>query len=137
MKYYYDTQARCVVSETKLLNEFYCSNADDYGNFYDCIKRWQASGNLLCIGNKPSYEKEVRQCISEDNLWRDYYKKHYKGTKRFKHIVDSVINYVFYSEFNPYLERRYRDISWLEVAEGVYLNLDDIWEEFCLQVTEV
>ena len=37
MKYYYDTQARCVVSETKLLNEFYCSNADDYGNFYDFL----------------------------------------------------------------------------------------------------
>lgn len=142
MRHFYDIEHRCVLTERELQDEFVnllASEPKQYKHFDTYIENCLTinNGTLIYIGKKPNYEKELHQCIIEDAVWKEYYTKHYKGKLSFNSIVKSVIDYVFHSEFNPYLEKRYLDISWLNVDDGVYLNLDDIWEEFCYQVMEI
>ena len=136
MKYYYDTEHRCVLSERELQDEFIHSGKKSFCNYVNnCLT--VNNGTLIYIGKKANYKAELHQCISEDKIWKDYYKTHHKGNKKYSQIVKDLINYVFDSDYNPYLERRYIDISWLEVADGVYLNLDNIWEMYCDMVREI
>lgn len=141
MKHFYDIETREVISERDLQDEFInlqIAEPSKYKSFENYIKNCLTinNGTLLYIGKKANYKTELHQCITEDNVWRDYYKRHYKGKAKFPHIVKDLVNYVFDSEYNPYLEHRYVDISWLEVDNNVYINLDDIWEMFCERVRE-
>ena len=130
MKYYYDTQARCPISEKELLDEFIFSNADDYDNLSDCIERWIKNGNLIYIGHKDKYEDELRDYILKGYWWYEHWKAKRTRDISFADVVNATVEYVFNSEFNPYIEKPYLDVSWCKGADGVWLNLDDIWDVF-------
>lgn len=77
-----------------------------------------------------SDKKIVKKIILKDNDFIECYKKS-KTKKSFESVIDELIEYCFYSEFNPYLEKKYLDYSWLENKEnGHIVNMDDIYDVF-------
>ena len=75
----------------------------------------------------------LKNYILNDKDFKKVYNERLKDYKKLTMIdtVDDLIDYIFNSEFNPYLDEAYIDYSYLkDNTTGVIYNLDDIFEEY-------
>lgn len=56
----------------------------------------------------------------------------------YKNTIKELLDYVLNSEFNPYLDKEYLDITWLrDNSTNTIYNLDDIFEVYCNNLQEL
>lgn len=85
-----------------------------------------------------SYEKQtLKHCLNDDEFKKVYLKK-YGNLDGFEEALKNTLEYCFNDAyFNPFLEKPYLDICWLKFKNlNKYINLDDIYECFYLDVNE-
>lgn len=66
--------------------------------------------------------KDFQKCYIEHNKI-DYL--------TFEGSIDYLLDYVFYSDFNPYLDKCYLDMCWLkDETSGLIYNIDDMYDYY-------
>jgi hypothetical protein len=82
-------------------------------------------------------DKVLKDYLYNDEDFKKAYDEYYKGNLTYRETIDDLIDYVLYSEFNPYLGVCYVDIYHLKDEKNdVIYNLDDIYEEYKEQIKE-
>lgn len=85
-----------------------------------------------------SYEKQtLKHCLDDDEFKKVYIKKH-GNLKGFKETLENTIEFCFNDAyFDPFLDKPYLDYTWLKFKNlKKYINLDDIYDCFYLDVNE-
>lgn len=76
-----------------------------------------------------SYESAtLKHCLNDKDFQLEYMMKH-GNLNCFEVDLENTISYCFNSDFNPFLDEPYQDVSWLKI-KGLkkLVNLDDIFD---------
>jgi|GEM_PF-3065834 len=81
-------------------------------------------------------EKELYTFLLEDEDFKQVWIANGSMLTDYHIALKELLSYVFYSEFNPYLDKPYVDYAWIEI-QGYIINLDDIYDCFKNMMNEV
>lgn len=63
--------------------------------------------------------------------FKDCYNRFNIKSATFEDTINDVLDYCFYSEFNPYLDKEYLDYMWLRNDKnGLIYNIDDMFDVY-------
>ena len=80
----------------------------------------------------------VKEFLLEDENMKWAYGEYDKSEYSFSDTIDQLLDYCFYSDFNPYLDKKYLDYTWLcDNNTGKIYNLDDIYEVYIDNLKEL
>lgn len=73
----------------------------------------------------------VKKHLMNDPEMYNAYRIYNNCDDSFEESIDALLDYCFYSEFNPYLDEKYLDCCWLcDESTGLIYNLDDMFEVY-------
>jgi hypothetical protein len=80
--------------------------------------------------NKEYNMEFLKKFLMDDKDFKRVYESNESGMS-YEESIDILIDDCFNSEFNPYLDKKYLDITWLcDDKNGIIYNLDDIYENY-------
>lgn len=83
------------------------------------------------------YKKRTLEHCLEDEDFQKVYIERFGNLDGFREALENTIEYCFSSEFNPFLDKPYKDVYWLKFKDmKQYINLDNIWECFFHEINE-
>ena len=106
-----------------------------YNNALNALKR-EKRNQRESINESKSIEKEVFDfLIGEDDFRKLYYNTlgNYNG---YKELLSETLSYAFNSDFNPYTDREYLDVSFYRAMDGRLVDLDELYALFSDAVQE-
>lgn len=80
----------------------------------------------------------VKKFMLEDENMKWAYDEYNKSEYSFSDTIDQLLEYCFYSYFNPYLDKKYLDYAWLcDNNTGKIYNLDDMYDVYIDNLKEL
>ena len=73
----------------------------------------------------------VKKYFMSDDSMINTYEMYNQSDMKYEETIDALLDYCFYSDFDPHLDDKYLDYGWLcDETTGLIYNLDDMYEVY-------